>query len=348
MALVLSLLLVPVARRSALRLGLTDRPGRGKVHSVATPYLGGVAVAVAVLLAAAVGGWRGEAMGVLGAALMVACVGLADDVRTARPSVRLAVEAAAACIAFAVGARVQLFGGPADLLLTVVWLVVLTNAYNLLDNMDACASAIVAVSAGGLLASAALGDQVLVGTLAAAEAGAAVGFLVYNWHPARIFLGDAGSLFLGFLVSATALKLRFPTGHGAGLVAVCLMAGPALFDTTLVVVARIRAGRPIYIGGTDHTSHRLMALGLQARTVVVLLAAATAGCGGLGVAVGRGSVHPLAAAVPTALLGALALAWLLRLPVYGVVAEPVRSAGLLRWRLLAGPRRAGQSLGFDQ
>jgi UDP-GlcNAc:undecaprenyl-phosphate GlcNAc-1-phosphate transferase len=316
-ALALSLAFVPVARRSALHLDITDRPGRGKVHKVPTPYLGGVAVAAAVLGATLLGGWRGEAMSVLGAGLLVACVGLADDIRTARPAVRLAVESVAACVAFAAGARVQLFGGPIDLVLTIVWLVVLTNAYNLLDNMDACASSIVAVSAGALVAAATLGDQVLVGTLAAAVAGAAIGFLVYNWHPARIFLGDAGSLFLGFLVSAIALKLRFPTGHGSGLVAVGLVAAPALFDTTLVVISRVQASRPIYIGNTDHTSHRLAHhLGMPARAVAVLLAVATALCGALGVAVGRGVVAPVVAAVPVALSALVLLVWLLRVPVY--------------------------------
>lgn len=315
-SLALSLVLVPVARRGALRLGVTDRPATGKVHRVPTPYLGGVAVAAAVLGAVVVGGWRGEAMAILGAAALVACVGLADDVRTARPSVRLTVETVAACVAFAAGARVQLFGGPADLALTIVWLVVLTNAYNLLDNMDACASSILGVSAAALLAAAVLGDQVLVGTLAAAVVGAAAGFLVYNWHPARIFLGDAGSLFLGFLVSAVALKLRFPAGHGAGVVAVGLVAAPALFDTTLVVVSRVRGGRRIYVGGTDHTSHRLARLGMRTRVVALLLAAVAAASGALGVAVGRGAVEVWAAGAPVVVAAAAMLAYLLRMPVY--------------------------------
>jgi len=313
-ALALSLTLVPIARVGALRFGITDRPANGKVHSVPTPYLGGVAVAAAVLGAGVLGGWRGDAMAILGAALLVACVGLVDDVRTAKPSLRLTVEAVAACIAFAAGARVNLLGGGADLALTVVWLVVLTNAYNLLDNMDACASSIIAVSAAALLAAAALGDQVLVGTLAAAVAGAATGFLVYNWHPAHIFLGDAGSLFLGFLVSAVALKLRFPTSHATGVAAVGLVAAPALFDTTLVVVSRARAGRPIYVGGTDHTSHRLVRLGLAPRAVALLLALVTATCGFVGVAVGRGALAIWTAVPPLVLLAVAGFAYLLRTP----------------------------------
>lgn len=316
-ALALSVTFVPLARRGALRLNVTDRPGPGKAHKLPTPYLGGVAVAAAVLFgAAAVGGWQGDAAAIVAAALLVACIGLVDDVRTTRPSVRIVVEVVASIVAFAAGARVEVFGGLGDLALTVAWLVVLTNAYNLLDNMDACASLILGTSAAALVVAAGLNEQVLVATLAVAVVGAASGFVVYNWHPARIFLGDAGSLFLGFLVSAIALKLRFPVAQGAGVVAVALVAGPALFDTTLVVISRLVAGRTIFVGGTDHTSHRLAALGLTNRQVAVLLAAVSAGCGVAGVAVGRGLVPPRLVVGPGALLATVLMVALLRMPVY--------------------------------
>lgn len=315
-ALALSLAFVPLARRGALLLDVTDRPAAGKVHKLATPCLGGVAVAAAVLFASAIGGWRGQAVAILAAALLVACIGLVDDIRTVKPGVRLMVEVLAASIAFAAGARVELVGGFGDLVLTIIWLVVLTNAYNLLDNMDACASLIMATSAAALLAAAILNDQVLVATLAVAVVGAAIGFLVYNWHPARIFLGDAGSLFLGFLISAIALKLRFPVPQGAGVVAVAVVAAPALFDTTLVVISRIRAGRPIVVGGTDHTSHRLAALGLTTRQVALLLGAVSAGCGIVGVAVGHGLVDPWAVLGTGAVIGTVLLTVLLPMSVY--------------------------------
>lgn len=335
MALGLSLVLVPVARRSALRLGVTDRPGQGKVHEVPTPYLGGVAVIVAVLCSSSIGGWRGDAAAILGAAVLVSLVGLVDDVRTTSPPVRLAVETVAALVAFQAGARVDLFGGVGDVLLTVVWLVVLTNAYNLLDNMDACASSILAVSSAGLVASAVLVDQVLVGTLAAAIVGAAAGFLVYNWHPARIFLGDAGSLFLGFLVSAVTLKLRFPVGQGSSVVAAALVAAPALFDTALVVLSRMRAGRPIYVGGTDHTAHRLVRLGLPTSGVAVVLATITACCGALGLAVGLGALAAWIALVPVTGFGAALLVYFLRAPAAAqgtvrMTAQTTTSAATLR------------------
>ena len=145
----------------------------------------------------------------------------------------------------------------------------------------------------------ALGGQVLVGGLAAVVAGSCAGFLLYNWYPARIFMGDAGSLFLGFLLASIALKLRFPVDHWAALAAVALLAGVAIFDTTLVVISRVRRGQPIYLGGTDHTSHRLLRLGLSTPVVGLTLVVATAVCGSLGVAVGRGAI-PAWVFVPTA------------------------------------------------
>jgi UDP-GlcNAc:undecaprenyl-phosphate GlcNAc-1-phosphate transferase len=204
----------------------------------------------------------------------------------------MAIEAAAATLAFLAGARVHVVGDVGDWVLTVIWLVVLTNSFNLLDNMDGAAAAVSSATAIALTVAAVAGGQVFVGGLAAIAAGASIGFLLYNWHPARIFMGDAGSLFLGFVLASLALMLRFPGGHISGLVAVVFLAGPALFDTTLVVISRVRAGRPIFVGGTDHTSHRLIRLGLSSPAVVGILAVVTTASAGVGVVVGRGGLPP--------------------------------------------------------
>src|SRR4051812_41101301 len=236
--------LTPVARAVAMRFGVTDRPGEGKLHSAVTPYLGGVAILVATLgVSTVLPQWWAEGLGIVVGATVVGVVGLVDDMRTLGPGPRVFMEAVAATAAFLTGARVHLVNDPVDWALTVVWLVLLTNSFNLLDNMDGAAALIGTVSAVAIAVCAALGGQVLVAGLAVAVAGACAGFLLYNWHPARIFMGDAGSLFLGFLLASLALKLRFPAGHRAGLVAVALVAAPAIFDTTLVVISRRRAGR---------------------------------------------------------------------------------------------------------
>ncbi len=309
--------LVPLVRRLAIAYGVTDKPSQGKLHSTATPYLGGIAVALAIAgTSAFLPGWSEEGAAILVGALLVGVVGLVDDMGTIGPGSRVAVEAVAASVAFAGGARVEVAGGIVDFVLTVGVLVLLTNSFNLLDNMDGAAGVIGTTTALALVAAAVLHEQVLVAALAALVAGACMGFLVYNWHPARIFLGDAGSLFVGFLLAAIALKLRFVVEPPASIAAVGLVVGLALFDTTLVVVSRLRAGRPLHVGGTDHLAHRLLILGLSCRRVAGLLALGTAASAGLGLAVGRHvlPVGPVVAGVTV--VGTAALAALLRMPVY--------------------------------
>src|SRR5437588_4336246 len=304
--------LTPLFRQIALRYGITDRPGNGKLHANVTPYLGGVAILLTALGASTfLPSWSAQGVGILVGAVAVGLVGLIDDMRMLGPGPRLAMEASAASVAFFTGVRVHLINGPVDFALTVAWLVVLTNAFNLLDNMDGLAGVIATVTAIGLAVTAAVGGQVLVGGLAAIVAGSCIGFLIYNWHPARIFMGDAGSLFLGFILASLALELRSPAGHKAGLAAVVLLAGPALFDTSLVVCSRVRSGRSIMVGGTDHTSHRLARLGLGTRTVVTLLAAVTAASTALGAGVSRGALAPWAV-IPLAVVGVVAIVVLLR------------------------------------
>ena len=310
-----TLLVIPLAQRVAVLKNVTSMPRADRLHDTPTPYLGGVPI---VLVAAAaspfIGKWELEATVIICGALLLGVVGLLDDIRNLSPAPRLVAEVCAALAAVAAGAHVQIFGGPVDVLLTVVWFVGVTNAFNIIDNMDGAAAGIASATALALVVTAALNDQVLVGGLACVVAGTCLAFLIYNWHPARIFMGDAGSLPLGYLLAALALKLRFPVEHFASITAVVLFTAPALFDTTLVVISRVQNGRPIYIGGTDHTSHRLLRLGLPTRRVASLITLTAAACAALGVAVGRGTLDPLPVIVPLTLVAAFGLVALLRLP----------------------------------
>jgi UDP-GlcNAc:undecaprenyl-phosphate GlcNAc-1-phosphate transferase len=320
LAFALVVALVPLCRRFALARGICDAPEPGKMHRDPTPYLGGVSIAVsAVLCSLLLPGWKSEAEDaalILVAACVVALAGLLDDVRRLGPAPRLLVELGAACVAVAAGARIQVFGEGIDVVLSVLALVVLTNSFNLLDNMDSAASAIAATIATALAVTALLGGQTLVGGLAVVVAAASLGFLVYNWHPASIFMGDAGSLFLGFLLAVIALKLRTGVGHFPSAVAAVLLVAPAVLDTTLVVISRVRSGRPIYIGGTDHTSHRLMLLGIGPRLVLAVLVLATTFSASIGVLVSQDLVHPVLGAVVVFVPGAIALVALLRIGRY--------------------------------
>jgi UDP-GlcNAc:undecaprenyl-phosphate GlcNAc-1-phosphate transferase len=173
----------------------------------------------------------------------------------------------------AVGVRVALpVPEWADIAITVLWVVGITNAFNLLDNMDGLSSGIGAVAAAYFLLMAAMNGQFLVGGLAAAVLGACVGFLLYNFNPARIFMGDSGSLFLGFLMAALAIKLRFPANvvWVTWMVPV-LVLGVPLFDTTLVVISRLRRGvNPFTTPGKDHVSHRLVDRGWTRKEATLL------------------------------------------------------------------------------
>lgn len=311
-------LLVPVVRQFALRHGFTDSPGSGKLHRAPTPFLGGLAIMVAAILGGALApDWQREAAVLLAGAVCVSLLGLFDDVRPLGAGIRLGVEAGAAVAAFAAGCRVDIGPEAVDLVLTVVGIVLVTNAFNLLDNCDGAMGSVGFTVALSLTAAALLEGQFLVGGLAAALAGATLGFLVHNWPPASIFMGDSGSLLVGFLLAAVALKLRTEVAPPESVVAVGLLVAPAVFDTTLVVVSRVRAGRSVLVGGTDHTSHRLLRLGLSLRATVLLLVVGSATSGALGVGVARGYVDGGPAAVIVGAVAVAALARLLQVPCYG-------------------------------
>ena len=151
-----------------------------------------------------------------------------------------------------------------DLPLTIAWVIVVTNSVNLLDNMDGLAPGVAAMSALAFFAISAYEGHMLVASVAIALAGACLGFLRHNFPPARVFLGDAGSLLIGFVLAALGLNLDLIGQEGVLRVAVPMLAlAVPLFDTLLVISARISEGRPIFVGGTDHASHRLAALGLS-------------------------------------------------------------------------------------
>ena len=263
-----TLFATPFVARAAIRLGFVDHPAPHKTHVDPTPYLGGAAVAAGIGVTGVVAaGGSIQIATILVAAIAIACLGLVDDARGLQPPVKLAVEVAAAVALYVTGSGGGVFGmAVLDLPLTIVWVVVVTNALNLLDNMDGLAPGVAAMSAFAFFGISAYEHHYLVGSLAVALAGACLGFLPHNFPPARVFLGDAGSLLVGFLLAAIGLNLDLIGQAGVIRVAVPVLAlAVPLFDTTLVVIARFRDGRPVMPGGTDHTSHRLAGQGPHAR-----------------------------------------------------------------------------------
>lgn len=276
-ALLLVLGATPVIRRVADRFGVIDQPDRRKLHRAPVPLLGGIAIYLGFILALLLfgEGWvLSQAISILVGATIVSFLGIWDDRWGVRPLLKLLGQLVAASVLIVSGIYVSFLPYPAlNVAITLVWVLGITNALNLLDNMDGLSGGVGAVAAAFFLLLAAMNGQYLVASVAAALLGACIGFLYYNFNPATIFMGDAGSMFLGFILAVVGIKLRFPGRPSmvTWMIPVVVLALP-IFDTTLVVVSRLRRGmNPLTNPGKDHVSHRLVQMGLSQRRAVIVL-----------------------------------------------------------------------------
>src|ERR1700736_2638537 len=323
-ALFASLMLVVPVRALALRVGMVDLPGPRKVHLTPIPLLGGLAMYAAVVIAvlfAFNGPARAQIVGILIGATLVAAVGILDDQGLLHDQVKLFVGMPlAAGILLVSGIRAQVFsvlvGGRSgdflDAVLTVVWVVGITASFSILDHMDGLCAGVAAMASVFFALLAYLNGQTMVTTLAAAILGAAAGFLRWNFKPAKIFMGDGGAMFLGFLMAALGLKLRLDhANHFSAWLAPLLILGVTIFDTTLVTISRSRRGLlPFTTPGKDHAAHRLANLGLGQRGAVLALYVRGATGGALAVWVSyisAGAALLLAAVVIAAMLFVVAM-----------------------------------------
>ncbi len=274
-----SLGLTPLSRQLAQRLGLIKRPSARGVHGAPVPMMGGLAIYGAFMLALLLFGNWPQHLAELGAILVgatwLALIGLLDDRLELSPRIKFPAQFAAAALVIASGVRIDLFGSAVlDIALTFIWIVGIVNAINFLDNMDGLAAGISAIAAAFIFILSASQGQELVSKLAAALCGSAVGFLIYNFSPASTFMGDMGALVLGFMLAVLGIKMRFTQPLQSSTVSwmiPILLLGLPIFDTSLVVFTRLREGRSPLQGGTDHTSHRLVAMGLSFRVAVINL-----------------------------------------------------------------------------
>jgi UDP-GlcNAc:undecaprenyl-phosphate/decaprenyl-phosphate GlcNAc-1-phosphate transferase len=314
-ALVASVFLTAPVRALAIRVGMVDLPGPRKVHLQPIPLLGGVAIYAAVMIAALFstsGPARNQIFGILAGATLVAAVGVLDDRGWLHHQVKLFVAMPiAAGILLASGIHAQVFsvlvGGHSgyllDAALTILWVVGITASFSILDHMDGLCAGVAAVASAFFATLALLHGQTLVTSLAAAVLGAALGFLRWNFKPAKIFMGDGGAMFLGFLMATLSLKLRLePVNHLSAWLASVFILGAAIFDTALVSVSRLRRGLlPFAAPGKDHAAHRLANLGLGHRVAVLTMYLIGFLAGGVGILVSYVSAQA-AAAVATIVL----------------------------------------------
>ncbi|HVB85425.1 MAG TPA: MraY family glycosyltransferase [Candidatus Dormibacteraeota bacterium] len=275
---------IPV-RWLALRTGMVDHPGPRKVHAKPMPLLGGIAIYAGFVIAVSLALHsvpEQQVLGILAGATLVVLVGVLDDGGFLHHQVKLFVGMpVAAMLLMASGIRADFFsefvpgriGGALDVCFTIVWVVGITAAFSILDHMDGLCAGIAAVAAAFFTVAAAFSGQTLVTTLGAATLGAALGFLRWNFNPAKIFMGDGGAMLLGFLMATLGLKLRPASVHfPLTWLVVALILGVPIFDTTLISISRSRRGLlPFTSPGKDHTAHRLSNLGLGHRGAVITL-----------------------------------------------------------------------------
>jgi UDP-GlcNAc:undecaprenyl-phosphate GlcNAc-1-phosphate transferase len=316
LAALLAHLLTPLAMQVARQYGLVDRPdGKLKLHAEPVPYLGGAAVYLAFVVALGVTySFSREVLALLLAGTMVVLLGLVDDIGAISPRAKFLGQGLAVLVLMKAGITMQIVWLPwyVNWPLTFIWLIGITNAINLVDIMDGLAVGVGLVIALSLLVVALINGNHQIAILTATLAGALAGFLHYNFQPARIYLGDTGSLFIGLNLGALAMIGRYTEHNNIGVLVPLVILGVPIFDTLFVMYIRRRRGVSMFLGSPDHVALRLRRWRLSVRQTVLLSYATTALLGVAGVTVMlldiRGALGVLGA------LGALGLgfAWWLK------------------------------------
>jgi UDP-GlcNAc:undecaprenyl-phosphate GlcNAc-1-phosphate transferase len=279
-------LLTPLMRRIAVATDVVDKPNTAhKSHKQPVPYLGGVAIIIGIIVisysTSLVSNFTIDtfwlATSVLAPALVLGLIGLWDDMKNLPPLPRFVAQTIAGVFTAIILVANNNVGNPTgseifDTFITIIWVVGICNSINFFDNLDGGAAGTVAVSSIALAILALSGDQYLIAALSTVTAGATLGFLIWNKSPARIYMGDAGALFLGVLLATLTVRLNpdTQTQLGSYLTPILLLAIPIL-DTTVAVLSRLKRHISPFQGGQDHLSHRLIRAGLSRRKAAVSL-----------------------------------------------------------------------------
>ncbi|HKB08520.1 MAG TPA: MraY family glycosyltransferase [Candidatus Polarisedimenticolia bacterium] len=288
LALVISLYTTPLMRAGALRFGIVDRPdGRLKKHAQPVAYLGGLAIYLSFLLALTVTLRfdSTEVLGMLLAGAIVLILGLIDDLGVLTPGIKLAGQVVAVLTLMNASVYIKLGFLPPWLavLLSFLWLLAIVNAFNLIDIMDGLAAGVAAVASFVLFLIAAVNGRPTYAILLAALCGALCGFLRFNFEPARIYMGDTGSMFVGLMLGALSMNNSYTRQNLVASLAPVIILGVPLFDMLFVMYVRHRRGLPVFLGSPDHFALRLRKWRLTTRQTVLGSWGATALLGGLAI-----------------------------------------------------------------
>lgn len=282
LSLIIAYLITPLIRKIALRFSIIDHPdGALKLHSQPTPYLGGLAIYIAFIIAVGIAIFLRSEIGstkiigiLLGGSIML-ILGLVDDLRTLSPKVKLIVEGGAAVILVLCGIRLTLvFLNPyLNIFFSIIWIVAITNACNIIDTFEGLSCGVAFITSAIFFFIALQTGNIFVAVGCIGLAGATLGFLRYNFKPGTIFLGDAGSLFIGFVIAGLAMgeNYSYPTWSWVAFLSPLLILGVPIYDTFLVTILRYKKGASIIRGSKDHLAFRLFALGLSRKETVLLI-----------------------------------------------------------------------------
>jgi len=286
LSLALTWYLTPRMANAAMRMGIVDTPDdRLKTHEKVTPYLGGLAIYIPFILTLGItfSFDRIELFALLLSSTIILTLGLIDDIGAISPGIKLLGQAIAVFVLIKGGVHIKLIFLPnwVSITLTFLWLIGITNAVNIIDIKDGLAGGVIFIVSVYLFIISVIGGDELVGIFTITFAGAMLGFLRFNWSPAIIYLGDAGSMFLGFLIGALAMIASYTQHNNISALAPIILLGVPIFDTLLVTIARLRKRMSPFRGSPDHFAHRLMKAGWSLDGVLLAAYTITAILGGV-------------------------------------------------------------------
>ncbi|NBV41551.1 undecaprenyl/decaprenyl-phosphate alpha-N-acetylglucosaminyl 1-phosphate transferase [bacterium] len=281
-----ALILTPIMRIVAVKTGIMDRPDARKVHRKPVPYLGGVAIFGGFFAAGFLArpDLHSSVLTIMLGAFLVLVLGVADDAFNMRASLKLFGQLSIATVTYLMGVSIPYithpFGGVVytgilEYPLTVVWIVSMMNTVNLIDGLDGLAGGICAISGMFITIIALQTGQWPAAMLSMGIVGGALGFLRYNFSPASIFMGDAGSMFLGYALATATMIGVLKSAFTISIAIPILVLAIPIFDTAFAIIRRLRAGKPIFSPDKFHFHHQLLAAGLSPKEAVILVYAAS-------------------------------------------------------------------------